>query len=174
MALVRSAGIGLLWTGGGLALGLLLAATVPLALGNHPFVVRSGSMAPAVETGDVVVAEPIAPAEARVGDIVTFRDPRGNGQMLNHRVRAIRGSGERIKFTTQGDANTGQEHWTVAAADEIGRDLFRVPRLGYALFWIQTPAGRYGLIVVPAILLCWFGLARIWRDEYGSGDESAS
>ena len=35
----------------------------------------SGSMQPAIHTGDVVVDESIAPAEARVGDVVTFKDP---------------------------------------------------------------------------------------------------
>ena len=51
--------------------------------------VRSGSMSPAIETGDVVVTEPLSPLSARVGDIVTFRDPEGGGKLFSHRVQAV-------------------------------------------------------------------------------------
>jgi signal peptidase len=144
-------------------LGLLLAAAAPLAIGDHSYVVRSGSMTPAIETGDVVVVRSIDPLEARVGQIVTFKDPDGSGRLLSHRVRAVHRAGDRVRFVTQGDANSAQERWNVPVAGHIGRVLYRIPKLGYALGWTQGPPGKIGLIVVPALLLAGFGLARIWR-----------
>jgi hypothetical protein len=41
--------------------------------------------------------------------------------------------------------------------------------LGYASVWIQTPAGRIALVIIPALLLGATALVRIW----GHKDESA-
>ncbi|HEY3491865.1 MAG TPA: hypothetical protein VGK43_02865, partial [Solirubrobacterales bacterium] len=61
------------------------------------------------------------------------------------------------------DANTTQERWKVAADGKIGTVVYRVPALGFAVAWIGSPAGRIGLIIVPALLLIAMLLARIWR-----------
>ena len=171
--IARCAWIGSLWIGIGFTIGVLLAAVAPLAVGDQPLIVRSASMAPAVDAGDVIVTRPIEPLAARIGDIVTFRDPDGSGRLINHRVRALHRAGNRVEFTTQGDANTAQEHWTVPVGGRIGRDVYRLPMLGYPLVWIQTPAGRIGLIVIPALLLGAFTLARIWRPQPGGAGGDA-
>jgi signal peptidase len=142
---------------------LLLAAALPLALGGTSMVVRSGSMTPAIRTGDVVVVRPIAPTEAEVGDIVTFKDPAGSDRLLVHRVRAISRSGDQVEVITKGDANTTQEQWKVAANGTIGTVAYRVPTLGFAIGWIGSPAGRIGLVIVPSLLLAAMLLMRIWR-----------
>lgn len=151
------------WVLGAFVLAVLLSIALPLAVGGRSMVVRSGSMTPAIRTGDVIVVAPISPIEARVGDIVTFQDPGGSGRLLVHRVRAIvRGRGD-LSFTTQGDANTTQEHWQVPREGTIGTVAYRVPKLGFAVGWIGSPAGRIGLIVVPSLLLAFSMLAGIWR-----------
>jgi signal peptidase len=162
-----------LWLGGGLALGLLLAAAVPQAIGGHAYTVRSGSMAPAIDTGDVVVTRTIEPLAARAGQIVTFFDPDGSERLITHRVRALHRVGDRVEFVTQGDANTGQEHWNVASDGEIGRVLYRIPKLGYALIWIQGPVGRIALVVLPTLALMVFALIWIWRTRTGEGRADA-
>ena len=146
----------------GFVLTILLASVVPLAFGDRSLVVRSGSMAPAIDTGDVVVVRPIAPATARVGDIVTFDS---HGKLTSHRVRATGRRGANLTFTTQGDANTGQEHWKVPASGRIGRVMYRVPKLGFVVVRVQSPAGRFVLIIVPALLLGFTVLRRIWRAD---------
>lgn len=151
------------WTVGAFALVVLLAAALPLAFGARSMVVRSGSMTPAIRTGDVVAVRPIAPTEAKVGDIVTFQDPDGSGRLLVHRVRAVAWHGGQAAFTTQGDANTTQEHWRVPVDGTIGTVAYRVPKLGFVASWISTPIGRLGSIVVPALLLAISLLAGIWR-----------
>jgi len=156
------------WALASFALALLLAAALPHLFGATSMVVRSGSMAPAIRTGDVVVVQPIAPTEAEIGDIVTFRDPQGSGRLLVHRVRAISREGDDVEAITQGDANTVQESWKVAADGTIGSVAYRVPLLGFAVGWINSDPGRIALLIVPGLLLAISFLARIWRPRAAS------
>lgn len=158
------------WAVSAFVLAILLSAALPLALGARSMVVRSGSMTPAIRTGDVVVVRPIAPTEARVGDIVTFKDPDGSGRLLVHRARAISRRGGQVAITTQGDANSTQEHWKVPVDGRIGTVAYRVPLLGFAVSWIGSPAGRIGLIVLPALLLAASMLVDIWRPTPQPGE----
>lgn len=158
------------WAMSAFVLAILLSAALPLALGARSMVVRSGSMTPAIRTGDVVVVRPIAPTEARIGDIVTFKDPDGSGRLLVHRVRAMSRRGRQVAITTQGDANTTREHWKVPVDGTIGTVVYRVPMLGFAVGWIGSPAGRIGLIVVPALLLAASMLVGIWRPTARGGE----
>ena len=162
---LRRARIFVLWLFLGALFAALLAAAAPLTLGYRSFTMRSGSMTPAIETGDVVVTEPVSPLSARVGEIVTFLDPEGSGRLFSHRVQSIRATGGVVHFVTRGDANTSVERWSVPADGSVGRVAYTVPKLGYALVWTGTPEGRIALVAIPALLLCFSALARIWRRE---------
>jgi signal peptidase len=167
LPLLRRARLFALWLFLGALFVALAAATAPLVIGDHSFTMRSGSMTPTLEVGDVVVTEPIAPLAARVGEIVTFRDPEGSGRLFSHRVQSVQPGGDVVHFVTRGDANTATERWSVPADGTVGRVLYRVPKIGYALVWAATPPGRIALIAIPALLLCWTALLRIWR---GAGE----
>jgi signal peptidase len=151
------------WIGLGLLFGTLLAAVAPQIGGYRSFTVRSGSMTPAIETGDVVVTKSISPLAARVGDVVTFVDPEGTGKLFSHRVQSVRAVGGEVAFVTRGDANTSTEHWRVPASGSIGRVAYRIPKIGYALSWVDSGPARLALIAIPALLLLWAALVRIWR-----------
>jgi signal peptidase I len=156
------------WAIGSFLLAVLLAAALPLAVGGSSMVVRSGSMSPAIDTGDVVVVRPIAPTDAAIGDIVTFKDPDGSGRLLVHRVRALSRSRDEVEVITQGDANSTQEHWKVPPDGTIGSVAYRLPMLGFAVSRINSPAGRVGLLIVPALLLAFSLLSQIWRPPLDS------
>lgn len=150
------------WSALGVLAGLLLALTVPRLLGMPVLVVLSGSMEPELGVGDVVVESTISPLDAKVGDVVTFRDPERPDRLITHRVRRVRASGDEVSFTTKGDANNTVETWQIARHGGIGRVQYRVPKLGYAVAWISRPGARLLLVVVPALLLGFFELKRIW------------
>ena len=145
------------------AVALALAGAGGAVLGYQPFTVMSGSMQPAIRTGDLVIDEHIAPLEARRGDVVTFVDPTDRRRLITHRVRHLRRQGSRVAFVTKGDANNTVERWSVPVEGRIGRVALRVPKLGYAAAWSRGPYGRLMLVVLPAICLAGIQLHRIWR-----------
>lgn len=153
----------MIWTPLGVLAGLFLAVTVPAAFGDRALTEMSGSMSPALSAGDVVLVREVPPRAARVGDVVTFRDPADPTRLLTHRVREIRVRGTTVQFVTKGDANTDVEHWQIGVDGTIGRVEYRISRLGYLMFWIRSSLGRLGLVVIPAFLLGAFELWRIWR-----------
>jgi signal peptidase len=158
----RVAGAAALWTLGGVLFAICMAVTVPFFLGMKSLTVLSGSMEPTIHVGDVVVVRQIPPTDARVGDVVTFRDPSDPGKLVTHRVRKISVSDDGVAFETKGDANTGTERWRVATYGTIGLVMYRVPRLGYVLFYVHGTLGRLLLVVVPALLLGGYEIRRIW------------
>lgn len=160
---VRLAGLAVGWAVAGVGLTLLAALAVSCVAGYRSMTVMSGSMEPAIQTGDVVVNRPIAPLDARVGDVVTFREPGSGARFITHRVRRVSARAGKVTFVTKGDANTGTERWTIPADGEIGRVQFRLPHLGYALFWTRGRYAILGLVTIPALLLAAMTVARIWR-----------
>ena len=147
----------------GFAAAVAAAVTVPVAFGFQSFTVLSGSMEPAIGTGDVVVVRRIAPLDATIRDVVSFRSPDDPAKVITHRVTGMRVVGDSVNFVTRGDANTGSERWAVPTSGTIGRVEYRIPKLGYVTNRIGSPFGRLGFLVVPAILLAIFELRRIWR-----------
>ena len=157
----------------GFGIGIAGVMTVPMAFGYRGFVVLSGSMEPAIGTGDAVLVDSIAPIDARVGDIVSFRSPDDPTRMITHRVVSLRATGGVVQFVTKGDANTGVERWSVPADGAIGRVQYRVPKLGYITNRLGSRYGRFAFLVVPALLLGVMEIRRIWSPaEKGPGDEA--
>ena len=147
----------------GFGAGMLVAAAAPMAFGMRSFTVLSGSMEPALDTGDMVVDAQIAPAAARAGDIVTFKDPQGQKRMITHRLRSVSIQGATARMTTMGDANDAPETWSVPAGGKIGRVAYRLPKLGYALSITHGRDGKLLFVVLPALLFGVLELIRIWK-----------
>ena len=160
-------------TAAGFAIGIGMALALPLAFDARPLVVLSGSMEPALGTGDVSVVRTIAPLEARPGDVVTFRDPDDSERLITHRVREMHAQGPVVVFRTRGDANTASENWQVSSTEEIGRVVYRIPKLGWALMYARSK-GLFVLMLGGALaLLLVLELAAIWRTEEEDGDQVA-
>lgn len=151
------------------AAAVALAVGLPHLFGFKSFTVMSGSMEPAIGTGAVVVERPIAPSEARVGDVVTFKDPEGGDRLITHRVESVRVRGGTARFVTKGDANNTVERWNVQADGSIGRVLYDVPKVGYVMAYAGGRHGRMLLLVLPVLLLAGYELVRIWRPERQKG-----
>ena len=164
---------GLCWFAGGLASALVLALVVPLAFDARPLTVLSGSMEPALMTGDVVVVRREGALDVAPGDIVTFRDP-GGGRLITHRVHHMRLREGAMHFVTRGDANQPVERWQIPADKPVRRVLYRVPLLGYALNLFRTRVGLLVLVGLPLTLLAVLELWVIWRPEREVSGEHAA
>lgn len=162
------------WTAIGVSLGVLAATAAPLAFGGRSLTVMSGSMEPAIATGDVIVAWPISPLEAKIGDVVTFVDHEARSRLITHRVRQIRISNGTVRFVTKGDSNTTVERWALPEDATLGRVVLRLPKLGYPLSWLGGPRARIGLIVLVLLLFAGSALVRIWRPRVSEGYVAAA
>lgn len=160
------------WAMTGLAVGIVLAAVGPYAVGHRSFTVMSGSMEPAISTGDVVVVRSIAPLEARVGDVVTFTDPNDNSRLVTHRLRKARARGDTALMVTKGDANNTPERWAIQADGRIGQVQYRVPHLGYAVSSVRGRGLVFFLLVIPVLLLAIYELVRLWRPQPSGGPKN--
>ena len=111
---------------------MTLALIGPYMLGGRSFTVMSGSMEPAIHTGDVVVDDTISPRAAKPGDVVTFPAPDGSRRLITHRLRSARIQAGPLHAVSKGDAIHTVEPSPLPAEAHIGRVVCRVPRLGSA------------------------------------------
>ena len=114
-------------------------------LGWHPTLVTSGSMAPLVTPGDVVMIRPVAPQELTPNAVVLFtRD----GQRILHRIVEQLPDGS---FRTQGDANAVPDSEFVRVSQIHGAAVLAVPWVGRPSLWLSE--GRYPLLAAAAAVL---------------------
>ena len=139
-------------------LGSVLAMSAANHLGYQVLGMKTGSMSPAIDPGDVVVAERVAPSDVRNGDVITFRAPLGSHAPYTHRVVRIRYGADGPEFVTQGDANAAPDGWTVRYAAEGWRVVQVVPRAGLVVAYVQSPTGRQ-MIAASVFILT---LALLW------------
>ncbi len=127
--------------------GLVLAVLAVSLLGFRVLVVRSDSMAPALQPGDLIVTRPAPIASAKFGDIVLFDEGERVHLNVAHRVAGIikvevkTTDSSTGKTTTQdsrllitkGDANERPDGQEVDAARFRGLVWFSMPRMGELL-----------------------------------------
>ena len=150
-----------LWVALGLGIGLIAIVTLPSVLGYQSLTVVSGSMVPTLGVGSVVIDEVISPADARPGDIVTFKDPLRPRQ-LTHRLQRMRVEGDTFHMVTRGDANDVPERWTVPRDGHIGRVVAHLPKLGYVRAALSSRYARLGALGA-VLLLGALMLVDVWR-----------
>lgn len=109
----------------------------------RPYVVVSGSMAPAIDVGDAVVVGP--DRSPTTGDVITFTD---RGQTVTHRVIEQIAGG----YRTQGDANGTPDPTPVPPGNVLGRVAATVPFGGYALIYLGTWTGLASVLLLPVTL----------------------
>lgn len=131
-------------------------AAVVVALGSYarPMVVASGSMAPEIDKGDVVLMVRTPAEHVSVGDVVARTDGPAT---LVHRVERVDPAPSRILLTTKGDANASADPTPFAPPEEVRRVALVVPWVGHLMLALHDPAVRTGLIVVPLVILA------LWR-----------
>ena len=154
MKLLRRLGGILLWVLA--AFGALAGAVwVGNALGLvQPLVVVSGSMSPAIRTGDLLIAVPIAASELEVGDVATLIDPRTN-QRVTHRVISNSSSGEMSLIRMQGDANGTPDPspYRVGPGDQVWHPVLTIPAGGIVVDRVARPSVALPLLLTLAAVL---------------------
>lgn len=126
--------------GATLVVSLLLASTfLPQLAGWTSLVVTSGSMAPALDPGDVVLVKPVDGASMEPMDIITF--VTSDGTLVTHRIVDKGTDSDGTSFVTKGDANEEADGGTVDSRNVVGQVRYSVPHVGYLVAWARTPLG---------------------------------
>jgi len=128
-------------------LGLIVAALAFLYFSPdfNLYIVRSESMKPTINMGDLIVSGPFN-GEVKPGTVVTYEYSR---ELITHRVQAVNGS----TLVTEGDAVEEADPWSVTVSDVKGVYLFKIPYVGHVTSFIQTKLGWFLSIIIPAALL---------------------
>ncbi len=145
------------------ALAFVAIAVGPRTGRYQTATVLTGSMRPHMPEGSIVVITPLAPRDARVGDVITYHIPVEDHRVVTHRVVEVLEGGERSVVRTQGDANDAPDPWV---ARMEGGPLWKVraafPGAGYAVHALRQPlAQRVSVLVLP-LVLCLVWLKEIW------------
>lgn len=113
---------------------LATATTLSLAVGWSPNIVTSGSMAPWMQPGDILLASPASPASLGEGDVVVFDSAEAPGGQITHRLVQLNADGTWI---TKGDANARADAGSVAPERISGEVRMIIPRIGLPSLWIR-------------------------------------
>jgi signal peptidase I len=142
-----------------LALGLMVLVPVvllvllPAVLGLDRYVVTDSSMDGSLGRGSVVLARKVPPGDLRVGDVISFRPPRGGTQeRVIRRIIAIDQRGA----TTRADSTGRPDPWLVPLdGSSYARVQLAIPWIGYP-FLVD---GGWVVLAVVALVAFVLGLA---------------
>jgi signal peptidase len=144
------------------AIGLILAtAAIVVAIlsvrGSLPFMpIYGSSMEPTLQSGGLLMIDPIDPQDIKIGDIIVYNVPPLVREYYNypptvsHRVIEIM-TVPTLGFRTKGD-NTGEDPFTVRAQDIRGTVGKQIPYLGLPLLFFQSQQGTIFAIIALILL----------------------
>lgn len=136
---------------------LALWSVLPTFMGWQVTTVVSGSMAPAIRTGDVVAAMPTGPDAVTPGRVLLVEDPDHDDRLRLHRLQRVEQDGS---LRLRGDANPSADRTTVAPDAVLGIGILRFPGVGLPRVWIGEQAWSnliaVGFAAAAALLLARF------------------
>ena len=136
---------------------IVLSRLVPMVTGGQTFVVRGGSMEPAIRLGSAVVVAPVAASQLNVGDIVTV-EVGPDKAVFTHRITRLVPRDDGLWLQTKGDANPTEDPSIIPATAVIGRAVVAIPGIGYLIALLSTLPGIALVISVSTSILAagWF------------------
>jgi len=150
-------------------IALLLVVSVLPITGNYKVLtVLSGSMQPDIKMGSVVVVKPHSTssgqADYKIGDIITFGEISKTKTPTTHRIYEIKVENSQPIYITKGDANNAPDQKEITGKEIIGKVLFDIPYVGYAVDTAKKPFGFMLIIVVPAVIIIYDEIRKIIRE----------
>jgi signal peptidase len=141
---------------------LLIVSVLPIT-GNYKIMtVISGSMQPAIKMGSVVMVKPVA--DYKIGDVITFGPYSKTKAPTTHRIYDIKVEGGAPVYITKGDANNAPDARELQKKDILGKVLFSVPYVGYAVDFAKKPMGFALIIIVPAAIIIFDEIKKIFYE----------
>ncbi|MGH3348575.1 MAG: signal peptidase I [Nocardioides sp.] len=132
----------------------LVLTALGYGLDVRPLIFRSGSMSPAIETGDLALARTVDADRLHRDDIVSVST--ADGDRVTHRVVTNEEQGSAWLLTLKGDANQLPDA-EVYSVSQVDRVMVVVPTAGYVVDWLSSPIGLmalggYGVFLASVLL----------------------
>ena len=127
--------------------------SVSRVAGFTPLIVRSQSMAPTFNEGDLIIIKSVNVAKLVTGDIITFHTIINNEYALNtHRIENITENGGIRSYVTKGDNNAIADTHMISDGDIVGKYVTRLPGVGKFMDFLSSSTGFLLVIVLPMLL----------------------
>lgn len=137
---------------------------MPGVLGIKPAVVLSGSMEPAIRTGDLIFIHSVDTSDLKEGDVICYLT---SGKAVTHRIVGItEGSDGQPRYVTQGDANNAEDRLAVTK-DQV-QGIWkggRIGRMGDFILFMQTTTGMIICIICPLLLFIIWDAAQRYKAD---------
>lgn len=127
-----------------------------------PLIVLTDSMYPGIQSGDLIICHTEKAENVKVGDVISFFDPMGNGtSVVTHRVVEITKDNDgKLAWVTKGDANNTNDLAIVPADNLVGVYQSRIAGMGNVAMFMQTTQGLIICVVCPIVLLVAYDIIR--------------
>ena len=145
----------------GLIAVLLVVSAFPITGNYKLMVVQSGSMQPEIKMGGIVVVKPAD--DYKIGEIITFQSVK-NKESITHRIYDVKIVGGEPLYITKGDANNAPDPREVSKREIIGKVLFNIPYIGYAVDFAKKPLGFALIIIIPAAIIIFGEVKKIYGE----------
>ena len=148
-------------TGIGYVLSAILLSFSALSISGFvkARVVLTGSMAPSINSGDIVLLVPTKHLEPKINDVVAYTGRRFDGSSVGTFTHRILDGDAQNGFLVKGDANPSPDVQKPTLTDISGVVVFTIPFIGQFL----TPKAL--LILVPLIFGLWLVIDALRKDS---------
>jgi len=130
---------------------LLIISVFPITDNIKLMIVQSGSMAPAIKMGSLVMVKPVS--DYKIGDVITFGPYSKTKAPTTHRIYDIKVVDSQPVYITKGDANNAPDAREIKKSDIVGKVLLSVSYMGYAVDFAKKPVGFALIIIIPASVI---------------------
>ncbi len=125
-----------------------------------PYIVITQSMEPVINVDDMVVIRNVDVDNLEEGDIITFYADinfDNEDEVITHYVHSIdeNNSDETIIRTRryfEDESDIIVDTWALTEEDIIGQYMFKIPKIGVPIRFLQSPFGIAALIVNAAVI----------------------
>ena len=119
-------------------------------------------MEPAIKMGGIVMVKPTD--EYKIGDVISFGKVTRTKAPTTHRIYDIKVIEGESYYVTKGDANNAPDQREISEREVIGKVLFSISYLGYAVDFAKKPLGFALIIIVPAAIIIFDEAKKIYGE----------
>lgn len=141
----------------GIYIGFSLTAQKHIieTFGVKPFVVKSNSMKPMFQRGDIIIVNKVNSNAVKKGDIIAVR--KKNNMLIAHMVAdEIIDENHKLVFKTRPINNVEKANWDIEGVyryQVVGKVNKVIPKLGFLVLCLQNPYIYVPLIVLVLIVI---------------------